>query len=194
MNSQHLFDSCWISAEGYFKVCITFLTLIRALASARGSVANRMVAEGPKGPRTKGTATRGPEGPESGQNMRVRGPEGPEDEQSPVPVLALASASICFSRFSQKSRFSWHYLGPLMTAKMHENFSRVLYLQYKHRVKKSKQFVDQVKSYARSKFRKNAAFVSNILVTISRPESLSLTLSREDTILLKVIHVWQSIT
>ena len=34
----------------------------------------------PKGPRTKGTATRGPEGPESGQNMRVRGPEGPEDE------------------------------------------------------------------------------------------------------------------
>ena len=36
----------------------------------------------PKGPRTKGTATRGPEGPESGQNMRVRGPEGPEDELS----------------------------------------------------------------------------------------------------------------
>ena len=54
-----------------------------------------------------------------------------------------------------------------MTAKMHENFSRVLYLQYKHRVKKSKQFVDQVKSYARSKFRKNAAFVST-WVTISR--------------------------
>ena len=67
------------------------------------------VAEGQKGPRLKGTATRGPEGPESGQNMRVRGPEGPEDEQSPVPVLALASATICFSRFSQKSRFSWHY-------------------------------------------------------------------------------------
>ena len=145
---------------------------IRALASARGSVAAQRVAEGPKGPRTKGTATRGPEGPESGQNMRVRGPEGPEDEQSPVPVLALASATICFSRFSQKSRFSWHYLGPLMTAKMHENFSRVLYLQYKHRVKKSKQFVDQVKSYARLKFRKNAAFVSK-WVTISRPESLS---------------------
>ena len=151
---------------------------IRALASARGSVAIRRVAEGPKGPRTKGTATRGPEGPESGQNMRVRGPEGPEDEQSQVPVLALASATICFSRFSQKSRFSWHHLGYLMTAKMHENFSRVLHLQYKHRVKKSKQFVDQVKSYARSKFRKNAAFVS-IWVTISRPESLSL--SRERT-------------
>ena len=39
-------------------------------------------AEGLKGPRIKGTATRGPEGPESGKNMRVRGPEGPEDEQS----------------------------------------------------------------------------------------------------------------
>ena len=36
----------------------------------------------PKGPRTKGTATRGPEGPESGLNLRVRGPEGPEDELS----------------------------------------------------------------------------------------------------------------
>ena len=142
---------------------------IRALASARGSVATRRVAEGPKGPRTKGTATRGPEGPESGQNMRVRGPE---DEQSPVPVLALASATICFSRFSQKSRFSWHYLGPLMTAKMHENFSRVLYLQYKNRVKKSKQFVDQVKSYARLKFRKNAAFVS-IWVTTYIPTRIS---------------------
>ena len=96
-------------------------------------------AEGPKGPRTKGTATRGPEGPESGQNMRVRGPE---DEQSSVPVLALASATICFSRFSQKSRFSWQNLSTLMTAKMHENFSRVSYSQDKRHVKKSKQFVD----------------------------------------------------
>ena len=60
-----------------------------------------------------------------------------------------------------------------MTAKKHENFSKVLYLQYKDRVKKSKQFAYQVKSYARLKFRKNAAFVS-IWVTISRPESLSL--------------------
>ena len=90
-------------------------------------------AEGPKGPRTKGTATRGPEGPESGQNMRVRGPE---DELCSVPVLALASATICFSRFSQKSRFSLHNLSTLMTAKMHENFNRVSYLRYKHRVKK----------------------------------------------------------
>ena len=47
---------------------------IRALASARGSVAH--------GPKTKETAPRGPEGPESGQIMRVRGPEGPEDELS----------------------------------------------------------------------------------------------------------------
>ena len=36
----------------------------------------------PKGPKTKETATRGPEGPESGFNTRVRGPEGPEDELS----------------------------------------------------------------------------------------------------------------
>ena len=122
----------------------------------------------PKGPKTQETATRGPEGPESGRNTRVRGPEGPEDEQSSVFVSALASATICFSRFSQKSQFSWHNLSPLTSAKMHENFSRVLYLQHKYRVKKSRQFVDQVKSYARSKFCKNAAFVSK-----SRPDSLS---------------------
>ena len=52
-----------------------------------------------------------------------------------MPVLALASATICFSRFSQKSRFSWHNLSTLMTAKMHENFNRVSYLRYKHPVK-----------------------------------------------------------
>ena len=82
-------------------------------------------------------------------------------------VLALASATICFSRFSRKSRFSWHNLSTLKTAKMHENFNRVSYSEHKPRVKKSRQFVDWVKSYARSKFRKNAAFVSK-----SRPESL----------------------
>ena len=131
----------------------------------------------PKGPKTKEKATRGPEGPESGQNPRVRGPEGPEDEQSPVPVLALASATICFSRFSQKSRFSWHNLSALMTANMIENFSKVLYSQHKHRVKKSEQFVHWIKSYARLKFRKNAVFVSKWVTIISRPDSLSLSLS-----------------
>ena len=90
----------------------------------------------PKGPKTQETATRGPEGPESGRNTRVRGPEGPEDEQSSVFVSALASATICFSRFSQKSPFSWHNSSTLMTVKMHENFNRVSYSRYEHRVKK----------------------------------------------------------
>ena len=133
----------------------------------------------PNGPKSNKTATRGPKGPESGLNKRVRGPEGPEDEQSSVFVSALASATICFSRFSKKSRFSWHNSSTLMTAKMHENFSRVSYSQHEHHVKKSKQFVDRVKSYAKLKFRKNAAFVSK-----SRP-----SLSIEDKILPKVTHV-----
>ena len=55
---------------------------------------------------------------------------------------------------------------------MLENFSRVLYLQHKHRVKKLDQFVDQNKSYARLKFRKNAAFVSKWVTIISRPDPL----------------------
>ena len=77
-----------------------------------------------------------------------------------MPVLTLASATICFSRFSQKSRFSWQNLSTLITTKMRENFSRVSYPQNKGRVKKSKQFVNQVKSCARLKFRKIAVFVS----------------------------------
>ena len=77
----------------------------------------------PKGPRTLESATRGPEGPESCRNTRVRGPEGPEDEQSLVTVLALASATICFSQLSQKSRFSRHNYHTLIMAKMHENFT-----------------------------------------------------------------------
>ena len=94
----------------------------------------------PKGPKTLETATRGPEGPESGRNTRVRGPEGPEDEQSSVFVSALASATICFSRFSQKLRFSWLNSSTLMTVKMHENFNRVSYLRNKYRVKNSRRF------------------------------------------------------
>ena len=47
-----------------------------------------------------------------------------------------------------------------MTAKIYENFNRVSYLRYKHRVKKLKEFVDQKKSYARLKFRKIMVFVS----------------------------------
>ena len=117
-------------------------------------------AEGPKGPRTKGTATQGPEGPESGQNMRVRGPE---DEQSSVPVSVLASATICFSQLSSKSRNSWAVLKALMSAKNYKNCSEPLCLRYKQRVKKLCQFIDHVKSYATLKFRKNEVFVSKML-------------------------------
>ena len=81
----------------------------------------------PEGPKTQETVTRGPEGPESGSNTRVRGPEsgsntrvrgpeGPEDEQSSVFVSALASATICFSQLSPKSRFSRLNLDTLIAA------------------------------------------------------------------------------
>ena len=87
--------------------------------------------------------------------------EGPKGPRTSKAQSALASATICFSRFSQKSRFSWHNLNTLMTAKMHENFSRVSYLQHKHRVKKLERFSNRVKSYEQSEFGKNAVFVSN---------------------------------
>ena len=147
--------------------------LIRALASARGSVARRA-----QRPRRK--PLEGPKGPRVAKTRESEGPKGPRTSKA---QSALASATICFSRFSQKSRFSWHNLSTLMTANMHENYSRVSYLRHKHRVKNSRQFIDRVKSYARLKFRKNAAFVSK-----SRPDSLSLSLSLS-TILLKVTHV-----
>ena len=86
--------------------------------------------------------------------------KGPEDEQSLAPVSALASATICFSQLSSKSRNSWAVLKALMSAKNHENCSGASYLQYKYRVKKLGQFMDHGKSYATLKFRKNEVFVS----------------------------------
>ena len=107
--------------------------------------------------------------------MRVRGHEGLEDEQSEVPVSALASAIICFSQLSSKSRNSWAVFKTLMSAKNHENCSGALYLQYEYRVKKLGQFMDHIKSYATSKFRKNEVFVSKM----HRYPDPSLSLSRD---------------
>ena len=92
------------------------------------------------------------------------GPKGPrgEDEQSEVPVSALASAIICFSQLSSKSRNSWAVFKTLMSTKNHENCSGASYLQYEYRVNKLGQFRDHIKSYATSKFRKNEVFVSKM--------------------------------
>ena len=48
-----------------------------------------------------------------------------------------------------------------MSAKIDENCSECLHLRDQYRVKKSKQFIDRVKSYARLKFSKIEVFVSN---------------------------------
>ena len=69
---------------------------------------------------------------------------------------------ICFSQLSSKSRNSWAVFKTLMSAKNHENCSGALYLQYEYRVKKLGQFMDHIKSYATSKFRKNEVFVSKM--------------------------------
>ena len=115
---------------------------------------------------------------------KTRESEGPKGPRTSKAQSVLASATICFSRFSQKSRFSWLNLSTFITAKMHENFNRVLYLRYEDRVKKYKEFVDQNKSYARLKFRKIEVFVSKrgTIIYIYRP-------SLEDTFFLKVTHV-----
>ena len=112
--------------------------------------------------------------------MRVRGPE---DEQSEVPVSALASAIICFSQLSSKSRNSWAVFKTLMSAKNHENCSGALYLQHKYRVKKLGQFMDHIKSYATSKFRKNEVFVSKMHRYPDPSLSLSLSLETRESII-----------
>ena len=115
-----------IASQSWCSGVSKLATYIRALASARGSVArraqrpSRKPLEGPKGPRV----------------AKTRESEGPKGPRTSKAQSALASATICFSRFSQKSRFSWHNLSTFMTAKMHENFNRVLYLRYEHCVKK----------------------------------------------------------
>ena len=91
---------------------------IRALASARGSVATR---------RARGQRARpleGPEGPRVAKTCESEGPKGPRTSKAQCPFWRLP------------------VLSTLMTAKMHENFSSVSYSQDKRRVKKSKQFVN----------------------------------------------------
>ena len=78
-----------------------------------------------------------------------------------MSVSALASATICFSQLSSKLQISWLNQWTLESAKINENCSGPLCLPYKYRVKKLEQFIDQKKSYARLKFRKNEVFVSN---------------------------------
>ena len=62
-----------------------------------------------------------------------------------------------------------------MSAKNHENCSGSLYLRYEHRAKNLCQFIDQVKSYATLKFRKNEVFVSK-MYRYPDPSRLSLSL------------------
>ena len=82
------------------------------------------------------------------------------------------------TQLSSKSRNSWAVFKTLMLAKNHENCSGSLYLRYKHRVKKLGQFIDQVKSYATLKFRKNEVFVSKMhRYPDPSLDSLSLSLS-----------------
>ena len=100
-----------------------------------------------------------------------------------MPVSVLASATICFSQLSSKSRNSWAVLKTLMSAKNHKNCSGPLYLRYKHRVKKLGQLIYYVKSYATLKFRKIEVFVSKMFRDPDPSLSLSrLSLSRSETI------------
>ena len=78
-----------------------------------------------------------------------------------MSVSALASATIFFSQLSSKLQISWLNQWTLKSAKINENCSGPLCLPYKYRVKILEQFIDQKKSYARLKFRKNEVFVSN---------------------------------
>ena len=78
-----------------------------------------------------------------------------------MSVLALASATICFSQLSSKLQISWLNQWALKSAKIDENCSGTLCLPYEYCVKKLEQFIDQKKSYVRVKFRKNEVFVSN---------------------------------
>ena len=98
-----------------------------------------------------------------------------------MPVSVLASATICFSQLSSKSRNSLAVLKTLMSAKNHKNCSGPLYLRYKDRVKKLGQFIDHGKSYATLKFHKNEVFVSKMF-RHPDPPLVSLSLSRSETI------------
>ena len=78
--------------------------MIRALASARGSVATRRVATGPRARRARGQRARpleGPKGPRVAKTCESEGPKGPRTSKAKCPSRCLPVLLYVFHNSAQ---------------------------------------------------------------------------------------------
>ena len=102
------------------KVNITFMTnvkdlQIRALASARGSVATRRVATGPRARRARGQRARpleGPKGPGVAKTCESEGPKGPRTSKAKCPSRRLPVLLYVFHNSAQNREIQGPFLRP----------------------------------------------------------------------------------
>ena len=66
----------------------------------------------PKGPRTKGTATRGPEGPENAKTCEYEGPKGPRTSKAKCPSRCLPVLLYVFHNSAQNREIQGPFSRP----------------------------------------------------------------------------------
>ena len=103
---------CWES--GVESSEILFLQ-VRALASARGSVATRRVATGPRARRARGQRARsleGPKGPRVAKTCESEGPKGPRTSKAKCPPRRLPVLLYVFHNSAQNREIHGSFSRP----------------------------------------------------------------------------------
>ena len=94
--------------------CLTSIA-IRALASARGSVATRRVATGPRARRARGQRARpleGPKGPRVAKTCESEGPKGPRTSKAKCPSRRLPVLLYVFHNSAQNREIQGPFSRP----------------------------------------------------------------------------------
>ena len=89
--------------------------IIRALASARGSVATRRVATGPRARRARGQRARpleGPKGPRVAKTCESEGPKGPRTSKAKCPSRCLPVLLYVFHNSAQNREIQGPFSSP----------------------------------------------------------------------------------
>ena len=93
---------CWTGS--ILNCFLHTMVTIRALASARGSVATRRVATGPRARRARGQRARpleGPKGPRVAKTCESEGPKGPRTSKAECPSRCLPVLLYVFHNSAQ---------------------------------------------------------------------------------------------
>ena len=95
------YSTVYVCKFSRFYSSMPHLQRIRALASARGSVATRRVATGPRAWRARGQRARPLEGPRVAKTCESEGPKGPRTSKAKCPSRSLPVLLYVFHNSAQ---------------------------------------------------------------------------------------------